>query len=268
MNLVKKSKTIRKSILNMIFNAKSGHIGGSFSCVDILVSLYYGKNIKFNPKKPSLENRDRVIISKGHASAAFYSVLSHLGYFEKKELKKFCKNNTRLATHLNGKVPGVEFDTGSLGHGLGIASGIAFSAKMDKKNYKIFALISDGELYEGSTWEAILFAANFKLKNLIIIVDRNRQIVMDKTENCIKLDPIQKKLTSFGCKTFSVNGHKHDDLNKIFKKIRSLKNDKPIAIIANTIKGKGISFMEGNTKWHHSVPSPLEYKKGMSELSK
>ena len=250
----------------MIFDSKSGHIGGSYSCVDILVSLFYGKNLKFNPKNPELKNRDRLIVSKGHASAAFYSILSHVGYFEKNKLKKYCSNNTILSTHLSKKVPGVEFDTGSLGHGLGVASGIAYSAKLDNKKYRTFVLISDGELYEGSTWEAILFASNFKLNNLIIIVDRNRQIVMDKTEECIKLDPLEKKFSSFGCKTFVVNGHKNNELNKLFKKIKSTNFKKPIVIIANTVKGKGVSFMKGNTKWHHSIPSEAEYKQGMIEL--
>ena len=266
MNFIKKSKEIRKSILNIIYNSKSGHIGGSFSCVDILIALYYGKNLKFNSKNPKLENRDRLIVSKGHASAAFYSLLSHLGFFKKSELKKYCKNNTILATHLSRKVPGVEFDTGSLGHGLGVSCGIAFSAKLDKKNFKTFVLISDGELYEGSTWEAILFANNFKLNNLIIIIDRNKQIVMDRTEDCIKLDTLKKKLISFGCNTLEVDGHSYQSLNKIFKKIKLSKNIGPTAIIANTIKGKGISFMEGNTKWHHAIPTPLEYEKGLQEL--
>ena len=266
MYLIDKSKEIRRSILNMIFEAKSGHIGGSFSCVDILVTLFFGKNIKFNPKVPLMKNRDRLIVSKGHASAAFYSTLSHLGFFPKKELKKYCKNNTVLATHLSSKVPGVEFDTGSLGHCLGVGCGIAYSAKLDNKKYKIFVLISDGELYEGSTWEAIMFANNFKLNNMILIIDRNRQIVMDKTEDCIKLEPLEEKLKSFGCKTYTVDGHSHKILDKTFKKIRKSKNIGPVAILANTIKGKGISFMEGQTKWHHAIPSDFEYKKGIQEL--
>ncbi len=259
MNLVSISKKIRKTILNTIYNAKSGHIGGSLSCVDILISLYFGKNLKFNPKKPKLENRDRLIVSKGHASAAYYSVLAHLGFIKISELQTYCRNNTRLATHLSGSVPGVEFDTGSLGHGLGIACGLAYSAKNDKKKYKIFTLISDGELYEGSSWEALLFASHHNLNNLIIIVDRNKQIVMDKTEDCIKLNPLEKKFKSFGYKTFQINGHSFKDLNKTFKKIKKSKNNLPTVIIANTIKGKGISFMEKNLKWHHSVPNKEEY---------
>ena len=267
MNYIKISKDIRRSILNMIYNSKSGHIGGSFSCVDILISLFYGKNIKFNPKKPNLKNRDRLIVSKGHASVAFYSVLSSLGFFNKNELKKYCKNNTRLATHLNKEVPGVEFDTGSLGHGLGVGCGLAYSAKLDNKSYKTFVLISDGELYEGSTWEALIFANNFKLNNLVIIVDRNKQIVMDKTEDCMILDPIVDKFKSFGFKTVITDGHSIKKLNRVFNKIKKTKTKKPIVVIANTVKGKGVSFMEGNVKWHHSVPNNEEYDKAKIELN-
>ena len=206
MNLKSISKKIRKTILNTIYTAKTGHIGGSLSCVDILISLYFGKHLKFDPKKPKLKDRDRLIVSKGHATAAYYSVLAHLGFIKISELQTYCRNNTRLATHLSGSVPGVEFDTGSLGHGLGIACGLAYSAKIDKKKYKVFALISDGELYEGSVWEALLFASHYKLNNLIIIVDRNNQIVMDKTEDCIKLNPLEKNLNLLVTRHFRLMG--------------------------------------------------------------
>ena len=266
MNYIKIAKSLRRSILEMIYNSKSGHIGGSFSCIDILVALFYGKILKFNSKKPDLKNRDRLIVSKGHASAAFYSVLSSLGFIKKQELKKYCKNNTRLATHLNKEVPGVEFDTGSLGHGLGVGCGLAYAAKLDKKKYNIFVLLSDGELYEGSTWEALIFANNFHLNNLTIIVDRNKQIVMDKTEDCMVLDPLVKKFKSFGFKTLETDGHSIKKLISIFKKIKNSKTKKPTVVIANTIKGKGVSFMEGNVKWHHSVPNKDEFIKAKIEL--
>ena len=266
MNLKSISKKIRKTILNTIYTAKTGHIGGSLSCVDILISLYFGKHLKFDPKKPKLKDRDRLIVSKGHATAAYYSVLAHLGFIKISELQTYCRNNTRLATHLSGSVPGVEFDTGSLGHGLGIACGLAYSAKIDKKKYKVFALISDGELYEGSVWEALLFASHYKLNNLIIIVDRNNQIVMDKTEDCIKQKPLEKKFKSFGYKTFQINGHSFKDLDRVFKKIMKKKNSPPTVVIAYTIKGKGISFMEKNVKWHHAVPQKEEFEKALKEL--
>lgn len=267
MNYYNIANSIRKSILKIIFEAKTGHLGGSLSCVDILVVLFFGKILKFNAKKPDLKTRDRIIVSKGHATAAFYSILAELGYIKKLELKSYCKNNTRLATHLSKKVPGVEADTGSLGHGLGIACGIAYSAKIDKKKYWTYVLISDGELYEGSVWEALLFAGHHYLRNLIVIVDRNNQIVLDKTEECIKLNPLKNKFKSFGFETFEVNGHSFKDLEKIFKKIKKIKSNKPKIVIANTIKGKGVSFMEKNIRWHHSVPQEHEYIKAVNELS-
>ncbi len=267
MDFIKLSKKIRTTILKTIYFAKTGHIGGSLSCIDILIALYYGKHLKFNTRNPNLKDRDRLIISKGHATAAFYSLLAHLGFIKFSELKTYCKNNTRLATHLSGKVPGVEFDTGSLGHGLGIACGIAYSAKIDKKKYKTFVLLSDGELYEGSVWEALLFASNYKLNNLVIIIDRNYQIVMDRTEECMKLDPLDKKIKSFGYETITIDGHSYKDLNRALAKAKKTKNLRPLVIIANTIKGKGISFMEKNVKWHHAVPQKLEYEKALKELA-
>ena len=267
MNFPKISKEIRKLILNTIYDSKAGHVGGSLSCVDILISLYFGDFLRFNAKDPNMENRDRLIVSKGHASVAYYSVLTKLGFISKKKLATYCRNNTHLATHLSSKVPGVEFDTGSLGHGLGVSCGIAFSAKRDKKKYKIACLISDGELYEGSTWEALLFASHHQLVNLTIIIDRNKQIVMDKTEDCIKIDPLKPKLKSFGYKVFEINGHNFNQLNKTFDKIKNKKFSKPVVIIANTIKGKGISFMEKNVKWHHAIPQAKEYIKALNELS-
>ena len=260
------SLAIRKTILDTIYHAKHGHIGGSFSCIDILITLYFGKYIKFNPKKPNLKNRDRFILSKGHATAGFFSLLAHLGFISFKELKTYCKNNTRLGSHPSHLIPGVEFDTGSLGHGLGISCGIAYSAKIDKKNYKTIVLISDGELYEGSTWEALLFASHYKLNNLVIIIDRNSQIVMDHTEDCIKLNPLEEKIKSFGFKTITINGHSYKELTKTFDKIKKIKFKKPLVIIAKTIKGKGVSFMESNVKWHHAIPNENEYKMASKEL--
>ena len=266
MNLTNKAKEIRELIIKTIFNSKSGHIGGSLSCLDILVSLYFGKNLRIKSSHPNDENRDRLIVSKGHASAAVYSVLASRGFFNKKMLKRYCKNNSYLSSHLSKKVPGVEFDTGSLGHGLGIGCGIAFSAMKDRKNYKVFVICSDGELYEGSTWEAILFAQQKKLKNLILIIDRNNQIVMDKTEDCIKLDPLEKKFLSFGFNAQTIDGHDFKQIDKAIKIAKTGKYKKPQVIIAKTIKGKGVAFMEKEVKWHHSVPNQNEFIKALKIL--
>ena len=266
-NLKKKSYEIRLTILETIYSAKTGHIGGSYSCIDILVALYFGKIINFNPKKPKLKNRDRFILSKGHATAALYSLFAHLDFITFKELTTYCKNNTYLSAHPSHFVPGVEFDTGSLGHGLGIGCGISLAAKKDKIKFKTIVLLSDGELYEGSTWEALLFASQYQLNNLIIIVDRNRQIVMDKTEKCMRIDPLKKKLENFNFFVKEINGHNFKSLLDNFSLIKQYQKKKPLIIIANTIKGKGVSFMEGNIKWHHSVPNDEQYLLAKKELT-
>ncbi len=263
-NLKKLSKKIRLTILDTIFNAKTGHIGGSFSCIDILIVLFFGKILLFDPKKPKLKIRDRFILSKGHATAALYSLFAHLKFISFKELKTYCKNNSRLGSHPSHLVPGVEIETGSLGHGLPIACGIAFAALQDKQNFKVFVLISDGELFEGSVWESLIFASHQKLKNLVIIIDNNNQIVMDRSKDVGDLNHLKKRLSSFNFKIDEIDGHDYTSLNRSLKK--SKKNNKPTIILANTIKGKGVSFMEKNTKWHHSIPNVEEYKKASKEL--
>ena len=266
MLLKKLSKKVRLTILETIYNAKTGHIGGSFSCIDILIVLFFQKIMFFDPKKPKLQNRDRFILSKGHATGALYSLFAHLKYISFKELKTYCKNNSRLGSHPSHLVPGVEIETGSLGHGLPIACGIAFAALKDKKNFKIFVLISDGELFEGSIWESFIFASHQKLNNLVIIIDNNNQIVMDRSKDVGDLSNLKKRLSSFNFIVDEIDGHNYVSLNRSLKK--SKKNKKPTIILANTIKGKGVSFMEKNTKWHHSIPNAEEYKKAIKELEK
>jgi len=250
------AKKIRKKVFETIAYAGKGHIGGAMSCIDILVALYFGNNLKINPKKPKLDNRDRFIFSKGHASIALYVVLSELGFFSKKELNKFNKPGGKIAEHPDTRLPGIEIVSGSLGHGLGIGSGIAFAKKIDKKNnINVFVLLGDGECYEGSIWEAAMFANHHHLDNLIAIVDRNRLTVLDFTENIIKLNPFKKKWASFGWNVIEVDGHNIQKISDKIKYAKQLKNKRPTVIIANTIKGKGISYMENKIKWHHGVPS-------------
>ena len=264
MLLKKLSKKIRSTILEIIYNAKTGHIGGSFSCIDILIVLFFKKIIFFDPKKPKLQNRDRFILSKGHATAALYSLFAYLKYISFKELKTYCKNNSRLGTHPSHLVPGVEIETGSLGHGLPIACGIAYAALKDKKQYKVFVLISDGELFEGSVWESFIFASHQNLNNLIIIIDNNNQIVMDYSRDAGDLNNLKKRLSTFNFVVEEIDGHDYSILEKVLKK--SKKNNKPTIILANTVKGKGVSFMEKNKKWHHSVPSNEEYIMAKREI--
>ena len=175
------------------------------------------------------------------------------------------KNNSYLATHTSSNVPGIEFDTGSLGHGLGVSCGLAYSKKLKKKNNQIFCLISDGELFEGSVWEAIIFASNFKLSNLTILIDNNKQIVMDKLNKNMNFDSVYKKMKSFDFNCYNVDGHNINNIIKILKKSRS-KRQKTNVVICNTIKGKGVSFMEGNTRWHHAIPNAEEYEEALRGL--
>ena len=264
--LNRKANKLRKDILRTIYKSKSGHIGGSFSCIDILVALYHGGNLIYDINNPSLKTRDRFILSKGHAAIALYSVLADVGFINSEELVTFCTNGTRLGGHASSKVPGVEIETGSLGHGLGVGCGIAWGAKINKCDYKIIVVTGDAELYEGSIWEAIIFASHFELNNLVMIIDRNMQGCMDFTEECLSLSPLDKKLLAFGFDVINVDGHSISDLNKVLRNCKESSGKKPTAIIANTIKGKGDSSMEAEFKWHHSIPNHEEDKIALDEL--
>jgi transketolase len=239
------AKQIRIKVLQLSNTAKSSHIGSSLSIVEILVVLY-----KFFIKKKNI-----FILSKGHACLAYYCVLQKFGYFSNKILKSYGKNNTILSAHVSHKVPGVNFSTGSLGHGLPYATGRALSEKINKTNSKIFVLISDGELNEGTTWESLLFAAHHKLDNLIIIIDYNKIQSLDFIKNVLKLEPLNKKFKSFGCNVKNIDGH---NFNQIYKSFLVKKNKKPTVIIANTIKGKGVGFMENSILWHYKFPNEEE----------
>ena len=249
------SKKVRQSILKHAYFSQCSHLGSNLSIVDILTVLYN----EFLKTKANL-----FILSKGHATAALYSLFAHLNYISFRELKTYCKNNSRLGSHPSHLVPGVEIETGSLGHGLPIACGIAFAAIKSKKKFKIFVLISDGELFEGSIWESLIFASHQKLKNLVIIIDNNNQIVMDHSKDVGDFKNLKKRLSSFNFIVDEIDGHNYASLNNSLKK--SKKNEKPTIILANTVKGKGVSFMEKNTKWHHSIPSAEEYKMAIKEL--
>lgn len=264
--LQEKARLIRSSVLEMIVSANKGHIGGAFSCTDILVSLYHGGILKFDPQHPEWEDRDRFILSKGHSGAALFAVLADVGYFDKRELSSYCKNGSRLGGHPDRRVLGIEADTGSLGHGIGIGAGMALSAKMDRADFKTIVLMGDGECCEGSVWEAFVFAARHQLDNLTAIIDRNNQCVLDFTEDCAPLDPLSSRLTSFGWETREINGHSFEAIFSVLDDLRSRNCSKPLAIIANTIKGKGVSFMEGKLKWHHSVPNKEELDLARKEL--
>ena len=255
---------IRKHALMMTSLGGSSHIGSIFSICDILAVLY-GSFLNFKPSDPRWPDRDRFILSKGHAGAGVYAVLAESGFFPINKLKTHYQDGSDLSGHVSHKgIPGVEFSTGSLGHGLPVASGMALSAKIDQKKHKIFVLMSDGECDEGSNWEAILFAAHHKLNNLIAIVDRNMLQSINSTEDTLSLEPFAEKWTAFGWNVDEVDGHNHENI------LRSLNNnkasEKPLCIIAKTTKGKGVSFMENNTLWHYRSPQGEEYESALEEL--
>jgi len=261
------ANNIRKHALKMTSLGGSSHIGSILSIADILAVLY-GSILNYNSKDPQWADRDRFILSKGHAGAGVYAALAESGFISLDKLKTHYQDGSDLSGHISHKgIPGVEFSTGSLGHGLPVACGMALAAKINKKNHRVFALLSDGECDEGSNWEAILFAAHHKLNNLFAIIDRNRLQSIYSTEDTVALEPFADKWISFGWDVIEINGHNHNEIFESCDDEIKLRN-KPLCIIANTIKGKDVSFMENNTLWHYRSPQGEEYKLAMAELKK
>lgn len=250
--LKEKAKWVRRQVLEMCVAANVGHIASSLSCVEILMSLYYGGTLRFDPTNPNWEGRDRFIMSKGHGVVALYPILADLGFFPKEELLKFCQPGGILVSHADGSVPGIELTTGSLGHGLGVGAGLALGFKMDNKPNKVVVLLGDGDCQEGSTWEAAMFAGHHKLDNLVTIIDRNMLTVFDFTENYLQLEPLKDKWLAFGWNVVTIDGHSLEQISAAFI---SSTFHKPKAIIANTLKCKGISFLENNPMAHTFIPS-------------
>lgn len=256
------SKAIRLNSLEMTKLGNSSHIGSILSIADILAVLYDGV-MKIKPKEPKWDKRDRFILSKGHAGAGVYAVLAEKGFFSRDLLKGHCKNGSNLSGHVSHKdVPGVEFSTGSLGHGLGVSCGIAYAAKKDKKSFRVYTLLSDGECDEGSNWESILFAAHHNLDNLCAIVDYNKLQSLETVESTLGLEPFEDKWKSFGWKVLRIDGHNHKEIYKALK----FKGNKPLCIIADTVKGKGVSFMENQVLWHYRSPQGSEYDAALKEI--
>ena len=262
--LENKAIQIRKELLQMIYNSGTGHTGGSLSSVDILVALYY-EIMEIDPQNPKWELRDRFVLSKGHSVEGYYTILADLSFFPKDELKYFCKFNSSLIGHPSFKVPGIEMNTGSLGHGLSIAVGMALAGKMDDKNYKVYVLMGDGELAEGSIWEGAMSANHYKLDNLVGIVDRNKLQISGDTENIMSLENLEAKWRAFGWSVITLDGNNIKELIKKLKEI-PMDKDKPHVIIANTIKGKGVPFIENDPKWHHKVPNEEQLKEALEIL--
>lgn len=261
-----KANKIRKYIIEMVTEASSGHPGGSLSAVEILTVLYFHE-MNINPKNIQDPERDRFILSKGHASPVLYGTLAEKGFFPVEELKTFRKINSRLQGHPSKKsLPGVEMSTGSLGQGLSAANGIAMAGKIDKRNYRVYTLLGDGEIQEGMIWEAAMSAAHFKLDNLTAFLDYNRLQIDGPVENIMNPSPVDEKFRAFGWHVLVIDGH---DLVQIDNAIQEAKQTKgkPTIIIANTIKGKGVSFMENKVEWHGTAPTPEQMEQALKELN-
>lgn len=260
-----KARKIRRHVLNMIYEAGSGHPGGSLSCVDTLTALYFHV-MYHNPVEPGGLDRDRFILSKGHAAPALYATLAEAGYFHVEKLQSLRKIGSMLQGHPDSKVPGVEFSSGSLGQGLSIASGIALAGKLDKKNYIVYTLLGDGECDEGQVWEAAMLASHYKLDNLVAIVDRNGLQIDGPTEKIMRLEPITGKWKVFGWHVIEIDGNKIEEIITALNEAQGIRG-KPTAIIAHTFKGKGISFMEWICAFHGRALSKEEMEKALEELS-
>jgi transketolase len=264
--LSRRANWIRLSAMTMTHHAKLGHTGGDLSSADILATLYLGRVLNLNHEEPRWEQRDRFVMSKGHCSAAFYSTLASRGFFSVEQLKTFMDPLSMLNGHPDrNKLPGVEANTGPLGHGLPIAVGMALAARMRNETWRVFVLVGDGELQEGSNWEAAMCAQQYNLDNLIVIVDRNRIQQGDFTESTIRMEPLLDRWTAFGFAVKELDGHDHLALYQAFSSV-PLEEGKPSCFIARTIKGRGVSFAENKPAWHHGVPTREQLEIAQREL--
>jgi transketolase len=261
--LALKSVRLRRKLLKAIFEAGAGHTGGSLSCLDIL-NVLYNRILKVSPETLSDPNRDRYVQSKGHSVEALYTVLADRGFFPESELGTLCRYQSPFVGHPTRKVPGIEMNTGALGHGLPICVGMAIAGKMDNAPYRVFTLLGDGELAEGSNWEAAMAAAHYRLDNLTAIIDRNTLQITGRTRDVCSSEPLDEKFRAFGWTVRTVGGHDFAALTKALTDLPA--PGKPTCVIANTVKGRGVSFMEDVVKWHHGVPSEAELKQASGEL--
>lgn len=261
--LAMKSWLYRRKILQYIKHAGAGHTGGSLSCIDIL-NVLYNRILNVSPKNFSDPNRDRYVQSKGHSVEALFVVLADQGFFDESELNTLCGYQSHFVGHPTRHVPGVEQNTGALGHGLPICVGTAIAGKLDGAKFRVFTLLGDGELAEGSNWEAAMCAAHHKLDNLTAIIDYNTLQITGRTRDVCNNAPIDEKFAAFGWSVHSIDGHNFDQLTKV---LATAPNDgRPTVVIANTVKGKGVSFMEDVAKWHHGVPNDAEYAQALREI--
>ena len=267
LELQKMANEVRKGIVTSVHSAKAGHPGGSLSAADMFTYLYF-EEMNIDPKNPKMEDRDRFVLSKGHTAPGYYAALANRGYFPVEDLKTL----RHLGSYLQGhpcmqETPGVDMSSGSLGQGISAAVGMALAGKLDNKDYRVYTLLGDGEIQEGQVWEASMFAGHRKLDNLCVIVDNNGLQLDGTIDEIIGPNPLDEKFESFGCHVIKADGHDFDSLEKAFNEAKTVKGQ-PTVIIAKTVKGKGVSFMENNVSWHGAAPNDEQYKQAMEELEK
>ena len=259
------AKKVRRGIIEEVYKAQSGHPGGSLSVADILTVLYFDE-LNVDEKNPKWEDRDRLVLSKGHCSPALYSCLANRGFFDVEKLTTFRNIESKLQGHPDmTKVPGVDMTTGSLGQGLSAANGMAIAGKMNKKNYRVYCILGDGEIEEGQVWEAAMASSKYKLDNLCVIVDNNNLQIDGTIDKVMSPYPIDEKFKSFGFQIINIDGNDIEEIKKAFEVAKNVK-EKPVCIIAKTTKGKGVSFMENKAEWHGKAPNEEQYKQAMKEL--
>jgi transketolase len=258
------ARAIRAEALRMVHRINASHIGSSLSMGDLLAVLY-ASVLRVDPTRPDWPERDRFILSKGHGAAIAYAALAQAGFFPREELESYCRDGSRLAGHLTAGVPGVEFSTGSLGHGLPVGCGLALAARRDSAPWRVYVLLSDGELDEGSNWEAILFAPHHQLENLVAIVDYNKIQSFGRVSEVLALEPLAAKWRAFGWAVREIDGHDHDAIEDTLRAV-PFEPGRPSAIVAHTIKGKGVSFMEDQLAWHYKSPDDAQLARALAEL--
>lgn len=264
-DLTERAAWLRRELFEMVIRHRAGHIPSSYSAVEILVALYYGGVARWTRGQPKDPARDKILMSKGHAAMAQYPILADLGYFPAAELERFTRPSGLLGMYADWRIPGIEGISGSLGHGLGMGAGLALAARRDGGSQRSFIILGDGECYEGSVWEGAMFAAHHQLDTLCAIVDRNQLCILGKTEELLRLGDLEAKWRAFGWEAVTVDGHSFPELLAAFGRLGKT-GGKPLCIIANTVKGKGISFMEGRAGWHNKMPNADQIAQARAEL--
>ena len=264
--LEQKAVELRIRILHTALKAGKGHVPPAFSWVEIAVMLFYGGHLHVRPSEPKWEGRDRFILSKGHGCLTLYAILADLGFFPMTELDNFCGDGSLLAGHPDTKIPGVEGISGSLGHGLGVSAGLALGAKLHSQTWNVITVMGDGECQEGSVWEAAMFASHHHLNNLVAVIDRNQLGATSFTEKNLSLEPLGRRWEAFGWEVVTIDGHSFEELNRTFSGMFHRTSSKPLLILAQTVKGKGVSFMEASVDWHHRLPKGDEVEEAIRQL--